>query len=308
MSMVKNSLRVYVMMMITFGFAQNQKEQDPVTADSLQMKFADMPSDTLTAAWDRGGIWQNFKYDAAAMGGGFVHTFTQPARWQKDDFLKFGAVVGGVMLLYTVDQQTSDYFVDQSEEVPQLLKDAGWYFGSPQINYAFTGGIYTIGLLTDNAKLRQTGVLMITSASVAGLIQQVSKTVTGRARPYTDLGKNHFKPFGGSADYRSFPSGHTVLSVTSLYALSKQFDNKWLKGGCYVLAAVAPMSRLWEGAHWLTDVALSTALSIAVVESVDHYLKDGEKYQHDPLSGLDKHKVKWRLVAGPTQVGLLGQF
>lgn len=36
---------------------------------------------------------------------------------------------------------------------------------------------------------------------------------------------------------------------------------------------ITPVSRLWAGAHWVTDVALGIAISVAVVDSIDNYLK-----------------------------------
>jgi membrane-associated phospholipid phosphatase len=270
-------------------------------ADSLNVSYADtLPPKTL---------WQNFKYDAGSVGGGFLNAFSQPVRWKSNDLYTLGATVAAVGILYTVDTQTSNWFQNQRESAPSVIKDFGWYFGSPQNNYAITGSVYLAGLFTNHEKLRRTGVLMITSASASGLIQQVTKSVTGRARPQTGYGKNHFRPFGGDAGYRSFPSGHTVLAVTTMYSLSKQFESPWLKGACWAVGAIPPVTRLWEGAHWLTDVVLSGVLSVAVVEGVDHYLDRKRSY------GLDKNmpaepgkKISWNLRAGLGTVGVVGVF
>ncbi|MXN92961.1 phosphatase PAP2 family protein [Flavobacterium sp. Sd200] len=270
--------------------------------DSLAVSYAD----TLPPK----KIWSNFKTDAVSVGGGFIYALSQPVRWEKKDYYRLAGTVAAVGILYTVDQQTSDFFTKNEEGAPALLKNFGWYFGSPQINYGVTGSIYLAGLLTNHEKLRRTGVLMITSASVSGFIQQVSKSVTGRARPQTGFGKNHFRPFGGDAGYRSFPSGHTVLSVTTMYSLSKQFESPWLKGTCYVVGAIPPLSRLWEGAHWLTDVVLSGIISVAVVECVDRYLDEKKHYgKKDPNAPEEKpKKISWNLRAGPNTVGLVGVF
>ncbi|MES2485501.1 MAG: phosphatase PAP2 family protein, partial [Bacteroidota bacterium] len=205
-----------------FCLIQSAYSQTDSLANNPDIKYADtLPPRTL---------WSNFKHDAGSVGGGFLYALSQPARWQKNDFYRLAGTVATVGILYTVDGQTSRYFTNQKEGAPSVVKDFGWYFGSPQNNYGITGSVYLVGLFTNHQKLRRTGVLMITSASVSGLIQQVSKSVTGRARPQTGFGKDHFRPFGGDAGYRSFPSGHTVLSVTTMYSLSKQFKSPWLKG------------------------------------------------------------------------------
>lgn len=289
--------------LLIVGFSCNAQQDsllinsDSVTTDSSQIQQVKIKKNP---------IWQNLKYDASNMAGGFLNAYTQPTRWEKDDYIKLGATAAGITLLYFADEEINTYFNKQEPHVPGVIKDFGWYFGSPQNNYGITGAVYLFGLFTNNENIRQTGVLMITSASAAGLIQQVSKSLTGRARPNAGFGSNHFKPLGGSAEYRSFPSGHTVLSVTTMYALSKQFENPWVKAGFWTVGMIAPVSRLWEGAHWFTDIALSTVLSVAIVEGVDNYLKRNQKYNYSEFK--PKKQINWRLVAGPTQFGVVGVF
>lgn len=252
-------------------------------------------------------MWTRFKYDATSMGRGFVYTMERPLHWEKQDYLILGATAVGTGILFATDEQTNAYFEEQGKDIPQGVKDFGYYFGKPLVNYGLTGSIYFYGLLTNNEKVRYTGVLMITSASVGGLLQQVLKTATGRARPSTDLGSSYFKPFDGSPAFSSFPSGHTVLAVTTVYAISKQFKSPWIKGGLFLIGSITPLSRLWEGAHWASDVLLSTVMSVAIVESVDSYLKKEKRYQLNPDTFVPK-KISWNLRAGYNQIGLVGTF
>lgn len=251
-------------------------------------------------------MWLTLKQDARLAANGFLFTFARPGSWDQHDMASFGATVLGTGILYFNDASISDFARKQEGDIPHLISEAGFRFGKPQVNYAITGGVYVAGLVTKNEKVRYTGILMITSASVGGLVQQVVKTAAGRARPSSGLGYNHFKPFEGSPSYSSFPSGHTVLSVTTFYALSKQFSNPWVKAGFYTLGMVSPMSRIWEGAHWASDVFLSTAMSVAIVECVDAYLKKSEKF--NLKSAADQRKISWNLKMGYNQIGLIGVF
>lgn len=56
------------------------------------------------------------------------------------------------------------------------------------------------------------------------------------------------------------------------HSIAKQFDNIYTKIGIYSVASIIPISRLVADAHWLSDVALGTAISIIVVDSVDKFL------------------------------------
>lgn len=247
--------------------------------------------------------WEMLGYDGASAFGGLKYAYSRPFHWEKKDFFTAGAIVLGTAALFTFDEESSDWFQGQEEDVPGVLKETGYYLGKPLYNYSINGGVYLIGLFTKNEKWRKTGVLLISSATTVGLIQTVSKTLVGRARPIANVGKASFEPFSKEAAYHSFPSGHTILAFTTFYAIGKQFKNPWAKGGFYTLGLLSPVTRLWSGAHWLTDVALSMAVSVVVVDSIDKYLNK-ERYP-----GIDsKNKISWSLQMGPSSIGLRGSF
>ena len=249
-------------------------------------------------------IWQLLKYDGLTALKGVKHAYTRPLHWKKDDFLTLGGMALGTYILYTFDEESSEYFLEQEQDIPGVVKDFGWYFGAPQNTYMLYGGIYGLGLLTRNEKLRHTGVLLVASASAAGFIQTVSKNAIGRARPLTFEGKGSFKPFNKEGAYHSFPSGHAILSFTTAHAVARQFDSWWVKAPIYAIGMISPISRLWAGSHWLTDVAVGMALSVVIVDSIDNYLKDTNKYNLKK----NKKKVSWRLNVGANRLGLVGTF
>lgn len=297
---MQNVIKLLLFILVYQIPVYGQSDSLRVQTDSLLMTIN--PNDTVV----KENIWQKIKYDARNGVNGFFYTFAQPTRWDKKDLTYFGATVIGTGILYLTDEETSSFFRRQEKDIPHLVSEFGFRFGKPQINYGITSGIYVVGLLTNNEKIRYTGVLMITSASVSGLLQQVMKTVAGRARPAAELGHDYFKPFDGTPSFSSFPSGHTALSVTTCYALSKQFSNPWIKGGFYALGMVSPISRIWEGAHWASDVFLSAVMSVAIVECVDSYLKRDEKYKLIPHER--KNKISWNARMGFNQLGLVGTF
>ncbi len=250
-------------------------------------------------------IWQTLKYDAKSAFGGFKHSITAPVRWQGDDFLTAVSVITATSMFTALDQSARNYFVEQEPNAPGVLKEFGWYFGSPQNFFMVSGGIYGFGLLTKNEKVRKTGVLIIASAATSGLFQTFFKTAVGRARPDDFTGPFEFEPFKGTARYHSFPSGHTILSISMAHSIAKQFDNIWVKSGIYALGSIAPVSRLWDDAHWVTDIVLGAAISIAVVDSVDNYLFGSRRYED---SYQNRHRISWRFTAGYNTVGLVGTF
>ncbi|KAA1243021.1 phosphatase PAP2 family protein [Aquimarina sp. RZ0] len=248
--------------------------------------------------------WQMLKHDGVSVFGGVKNAYTQPIRWKGRDWATFGGIVAGSALIYLIDEPANDFFADQEEDIPDFIKETGFRFGKPLVNYGLTTGVYAFGLLTKNEKVRKTGVLLIASATAGGIIQTVSKTLAGRARPYTEKGKDSFKFYSSEAGYHSFPSGHAILSFTTAYAISKQFKNPYIKGGIYALGLVSPVSRLWAGAHWLTDVTLGIALSVVIVDGIDNYLNKNERYAYRKK----KPKVVWDITLGASQLGVVGRF
>lgn len=248
-------------------------------------------------------LWDMIKYDGVSIFNSTIHPFTRPFHWNGKDWLTMGLITAGTGVVYTLDEPAKDFFLDNGEHIPPFIKDFGFRAGKPLVNYGFTSGVYAIGLFTKNEKIRKTGVLMIASATAGGLIQTVSKTVVGRARPQTGKGKNYFKFYSEEAGYHSFPSGHSILSFTTFYAISKQFENPYIKTGLWTLGLISPVSRLWAGAHWLTDVGLGITLSVLIVDSIDNYLTKKERYTTKP-----NKNISWNLNIQRNQIGITGRF
>ncbi len=248
--------------------------------------------------------WEMIKYDGLSVYGGVKHAYTRPFKWKEEQWATFAITIAANTAFLALDNPANDYFTNQSAGVPDVVKEAGFRFGKPLLNYGLTTSIYTIGLITKNEKIRKTGVLLIASATAGGLLQTFSKTAVGRARPLEGEGNLSFRFWSNEAGYHSFPSGHAILSFTTAHAIAKQFDNILAKGGIYALGLITPVSRLWSGAHWLTDVTLGLAISVFIVDSIDNYLKDNERYSY----ANKKKKVRWNLKIGAGQLGVVGRF
>jgi len=280
---------LFLIALLTFSIIQ---AQNSLTANQ-QTKV-----DTVENRWDM------FKYDATNIFKGVGYSYARPFHWQGKQWAQFGGVVAGTGLTYLIDDDSSRFIRNNREGVPKWIRDYGSFYGSPENNYLATSGVYLVGLFTKNEKLRRTGVLLISSATSAGLLQQVLKSVVGRARPVAGLGKDTFDPFNSSRNFHSFPSGHALLAFTNAYAIAKQFKSPWVKAGIYLVGAIPGISRVWDGQHYLSDMVFAFAISIATVESIDRYLdrKYDEKYNNQ------KKMVSWNLNFGPGTFGVSMNF
>ncbi|UOY08439.1 phosphatase PAP2 family protein [Muricauda sp. SCSIO 64092] len=257
---------------------------------------------------DRGNLWRNFTYDMENVFGGIGYSYSRPFHWKGRQWANFGYTMAGTALLFTVDDEVDEWIDGFRDDVPQFVKDYGNEYGNPDKNYMLTGGVYLAGLFTKSEKLRRTGVLLISSATASGFLQQVSKRIIGRARPKSGDSSFTFDPLHLDRvfNYDSFPSGHAMLAFTNAYAIAKQFKSPWIKAGLYTIGSIPGLVRVVDSFHWISDVAFSTVFSIFVVESIDRYLdrKYTEKYNPERKEST----ISWNLTFGANRMGLVVQF
>ncbi|EAR02485.1 phosphatase PAP2 family protein [Maribacter sp. HTCC2170] len=253
---------------------------------------------------DTPSTWKMLKYDTGNMFKGVGYAYSRPFHWKRQQWGNAALVSAGAGGLFLVDYETSDFLRERKDNVPQFIREYGEFIGNPENNYIMTAGVYFSGLITKNEKLRRTGVLLVSSASATGFLQQIMKSVVGRARPLSDHSKATFDPFNKSRNYHSFPSGHAMMAFTNAYAIGKQFKNPWVKGGIYTIGLVPGISRVWDGQHWLSDVAVSIAISIFTVEAIDRYLDNRYHTKYNQGS----KQVQWSLSLGPGRFGIIGTF
>ncbi len=251
-------------------------------------------------------LWQEFTYDLGNMFGGMGYSYSRPFHWKGEQWGHFGMIAAGTAGLYFVDDEFEHWVNGWSGDVPDWLITYGTEYGSPENNYMLTGAVYLTGLFTKNEKLRRTGVLLISSASAAGLLQQVSKRIIGRARPRSGDSSDVFDPFhlDRVLNYDSFPSGHAMLAFTNAYAIAKQFKSPWVKAGIYAVGSIPGFIRVIDDYHWISDVAFGMAVSVFIVEAIDRYLD--KKY--DQKYNDNSKQLSWDLNIGPGQVGVVLRF
>ncbi len=215
----------------------------------------------------KSGLWQRVKDDGTFTAKTIVGTYARPFHWQRKEWLTFGAILGTSVAVTLLDEPLYEYVKDHQSETADKITDFADFLGQPGTIYPIMIALWGTGVLANNDWLRDTGIMVFASVTTSGLIQTAAKGLVGRARPSTEEGPYSFKPFGG-IPYHSFPSGHVMLSIATSWIMARQVN--WLpaKVVFYTLPAIVGASRIYKGAHWLSDVLLGAALGIACAESV----------------------------------------
>jgi membrane-associated phospholipid phosphatase len=98
---------------------------------------------------------------------------------------------------------------------------------------------------------------MLIALAIAGVIGHGIKIVTGRPRPSvrTEEVGNRF-----SSKYHAFPSGHVAASTAFFGVLF--FANRRIGLACLPIPILIGFSRIYIGAHYLSDVICAALLGI----------------------------------------------
>jgi len=110
-----------------------------------------------------------------------------------------------------------------------------------------------------NKKWTRIFLAMLIALSIAGLAGRAIKISTGRARPSVKAEQVWNGP-RWSSKYHAFPSGHVVAS-TAFFAVLV-FANWRIGLGCLAIPMLIGFSRIYGGAHYLSDVVCAAVLGI----------------------------------------------
>lgn len=204
--------------------------------------------------------------------------FTSPLRFDARDGLMTFGVLATTGLLFTVDDETRDYFKKQKSNFNDVLADVGNFYGTIYPSLIVGGGLYATGLIIKNEDIRVTGRMAFESVAIAGLITTISKSLMGRHRPYNNDGSLVFEGPTFKMDFLSLPSGHATVAFALSTTLANRIDNTFASIGLYTLAAVTSLSRIYDDMHWASDVFLGSAIGYFVADFISRKKDKNSKY------------------------------
>jgi membrane-associated phospholipid phosphatase len=169
--------------------------------------------------------------------------------------------------------------------------------------------LYGVGRVANNDRMAALG-LHGTEAIAVGLgTATVIKGIAGRARPYAtaDTNPRDFRALQGFAkeDFRSFPSGHTVMAFAAASTVTATVAQWWPHSNLYVApamyggAALVGLSRMYNNKHWATDVVAGAAIGTFSGLKVARY------HRVRPGNRIDRWLISGSVGAGGVSVGMV---
>lgn len=186
-----------------------------------------------------------------------------PYHFTARDWQKIGGllVITGAVSLLDRDIRRAA-LSNQSDLGSRLFYIDHWH--GNQYSFLYGLGSYSLGLALGKERIRGMGLHAMESFIYAGFISTAIKIAVGRRRPYGGDSQYVFKPFRNTTEFRSLPSGHTVIAFAVSTAFAKSLPNTVWRVFWYGSAAWVAAARIYHNAHWASDVVPSAVLGYSV--------------------------------------------
>ena len=129
--------------------------------------------------------------------------------------------------------------------------------------------LLAIAWIRDSKKWTRIFLAMLIAMSLAGVTGHVIKQTIPRPRPSVHADMR----WGGprfSSKYHSFPSGH--VDASTAFFCSLFLANRRIGLACFPIPILIGLSRMYLGAHYLSDVVCAAVLGILCALFVAHFL------------------------------------
>lgn len=224
-------------------------------------------------------IWHDVK-EGAHDGYDYI---VRPIYWNAKEWAIIGTAAGVTLIMqYADDQAVRDLIQrNQSSFGNNLAKFGNNFYGNGDATALTFLSLYSVGLATDNSRLRIMGRQVLQSFAYAGLTTTAIKILFGRDRPFNNSGPTIFHGFTLNDAWNSFPSGHVTVACALSETLAADIDETWAYVGFYTLEAATVFGRLYADAHWLSDTfagcIIGNLAGFWVSRETEHYdLKTNE--------------------------------
>ncbi len=208
-----------------------------------------------------------------------------PTLFEPSDLYWAGGFAAATVLMAPLDRAVARELQGQSLQASRFLKASATgvrLLASPG-GLVLGSGVYAGGRVAGDRDVAELGLHTTEAVLIADGITGVIKMAAGRNRPSLDPDHPyHFHFLGGfqGDPHRSFPSGHTTSAFAAAAAATEQVgytwpDNKrWVGILLYGSAGLAGISRVYNNAHWASDVVVGAAIGSFTGWKVTRYAHD----------------------------------
>ena len=174
--------------------------------------------------------------------------------------LGIGLVAIAIAISFYFDATVRQFMVDHQVRAVRVLMENVSRFGDWPEHFVI--GLLLLGVAwwRGNEKWKRIFLAMLIALAVTGLAGRVIKISTGRARPSVKTEHMWNGPRFSDSKYHSFPSGHVDASIAFFGVLL--LARRRIGLACLPIPILIGFSRLYLGAHYLSDVVCAAVLGL----------------------------------------------
>lgn len=200
---------------------------------------------------------KNILKDQKAIWTSPLHLEREDAKWMIPGAIGFGALI-------TTDRITGDEIAefDRAAKASRIVSYPGSLYGVG----AVAGVFYLVGRKKNDARARETGILISQAAVDSLIVSSALKAVSQRARPDAVRERSEF--FDGGT---SFPSGHSIQAWSMASVIASEYrDKPKVQFAAYAVASAVSVARFTSGKHYVSDVIVGSVLGFTIGRYVYH--------------------------------------
>jgi membrane-associated phospholipid phosphatase len=176
------------------------------------------------------------------------------------------AVIVVIVAFYFDDTMRNLIAQHQSRAAKNFMRHVS-RLGDWTEHFALGAALAAIAWWRGNKKWTRVFISMLLALALAGAAARVIKIATGRTRPSVKIEAQHLASQGAgwngprvSERFHAFPSGHTAASMAFFAVLL--FANWRIGLACLPIPLLIGFSRMYVGAHYLSDVVCAALLGL----------------------------------------------
>ena len=189
---------------------------------------------------------------------------TAPLHANRQQWIAFGAVVGGIVVAHHYDEDFRNH-IGPGPDVPTEKPDTR--DSNDALPAALMlGGTWAAGVMFENPDARHEAGTMFEAAAFSSVAGYAIKEIAGRERPYVSGDPDNW---GSGGD--SFPSLHVTaaFAIGTVFAESGNDRFRWLRRALgYGIAAGTAYERIKHDAHWFSDTVAGAGIGVATARFV----------------------------------------
>lgn len=175
-----------------------------------------------------------------------------------------------IMGLSLVDDEVRDFVTQNRSETLTHISRLAKPYGGKYLPLGICGLSFMYGKLRGDKWAKETALLGVKGCLISSIITGGLQILIGRRRPYEGKGPYSFigPHLRRGAGGKSFPSGHATVAFALSAVVAERVENRALDFLLYGIASATALSRVYDDAHWISDVAAGAMVGVLVGKAI----------------------------------------